>query len=246
MQQPHPKPEASASAPATDVAAVALKLPTIWTDDVEGWFTHVESQFAIRKINAEATKYHYVVAALDSSVSSRVRSVLRRGHADYEALKDALVDRYALSRSERAEQIRAITSLNGSRPSEVMDRMLLLLRDEAPGLLFIHHFLSVLPDYVRNVLAYSEERDPSRLAAEADRIYAAGRPSHALDAVVENDGSEVNSIRRRRDNARPPTRRPQNADGLCYYHKTFGDRAIKCTCKGSDSYEGNGSRGRRQ
>ena len=59
-----------------DTNAVALKLPTFWTQQPRVWFAQAESQFAIRKIVSEETRYHYVVAALNQETATHVLDLL--------------------------------------------------------------------------------------------------------------------------------------------------------------------------
>lgn len=232
------------------VQAVSLKLPSLWTDDVEGWFLHIESQFTIRKITAEDTKYHYVVAALDSSVSSRVRSLLRQTPS-YEDLKAALIEKYCLTSFERASRIRAITDLGGSKPSDVMDNMMLLLGDNQPDIMFRHHFITILPDYVRNVLSLSSEKDLTKLAAEADQIYLAGNPGNSVcvvDDATDHTDMEMSAAQVGRPSRRQGWQqrsRYNKKDNWCYYHKTFGERAVKCS-EPCAWYSGNHARGQQK
>jgi len=208
----------------TNVTAVALKLPPVWTDDIEGWFLHIESQFAIKKITDSHTKFQYVVSTLSSATSASVRHLLRRPDATYNDIKAALTAKFELSPWERAARIRAITSLGGSKPSEVMDRMLLLLGNDTAGLLFLHHFLSILPEFVRSVLSVSSETDPQRLAAEADKIFLQGAPAPVSTVCdVSSDVHDtVNAVGHGRAGRAASTR------DLCYYHKNYGVRATKC------------------
>lgn len=202
--------------------ATAIKLPQLWTSDVEGWFLLIESQFTLRAITVDETKFHHVVASLDSSVSSAVRAVLRRPPS-YKDLKAALIAKYSLTPLERAASIRAITNIGGRKPSEVMDDMLLLLGDNQPDVLFRHHFVSILPDFVRNVLSFSETTDPAELAVEADRIFISGRPGIPSNSVfdVNQDDASVDHVSRQR--------RKQPSNKFCYYHRNFGARAHKCS-----------------
>lgn len=224
-----------AEADANIVNAASLKLPQLWIQDVDGWFLHIESQFVLRGITAEATKFHYVVASLDSSVSSKVRSILRQPPS-YSALKTALLSKYSLTLFERAAQIRAISSLGGRKPSEVMDEMLLLLGDNESDILFLHHFVSILPGYVRNVLSSSQERDPGKLAAEADCIFISGRPEQPIASVYEDkeQGTSVDHVSRQQrkqssSSSQFNKKSTANPPGLCYYHRIFGARALKCS-----------------
>ena len=55
-----------------DANAVAVKLPTFWTQQPSVWFLQAEAQFHLCKITEDTTMYYYVVAALDQDTSHRV------------------------------------------------------------------------------------------------------------------------------------------------------------------------------
>jgi hypothetical protein len=48
--------------------------------------------------------------------------------------------------------------------------------NDTAGLLLLHHFNSILPEFVWGVLSVSSETDPLRLAMQADRIFLQGAP----------------------------------------------------------------------
>ena len=56
--------------------AVALKLPTFWYSQPEVWFAQAEAQFALRNITVDATKYFYIVAALDQDAATRLLDLI--------------------------------------------------------------------------------------------------------------------------------------------------------------------------
>ena len=58
------------------VDAVSLKLPTFWASQSEVWFAQAEAQFRLRKIEADETKYYYVIAAFDQETASRLMDVI--------------------------------------------------------------------------------------------------------------------------------------------------------------------------
>ena len=60
----------------SELAAVAVKLPTFWTTSPSAWFAQAEAQFTTRKITEDATKYYYVVAALDTDTANRTLSII--------------------------------------------------------------------------------------------------------------------------------------------------------------------------
>jgi len=72
---------------------VSLKLPTFWTSQPEVWFTQAEAQFHIHNITADATKYYYVVSALDQPTAGRVLDVLQSPPIEdkYDHLKQHLL-----------------------------------------------------------------------------------------------------------------------------------------------------------
>ena len=52
------------NAEAVNQNGVTLKLPFYWTSKPRVWFRQTETQFALRQITADETKYYYVVAAI--------------------------------------------------------------------------------------------------------------------------------------------------------------------------------------
>ena len=59
-----------------NTASVTVKLPEFWPKEPEIWFIQAESQFALRKVVTEDTKYHHVVQALDQETAAKVKPVL--------------------------------------------------------------------------------------------------------------------------------------------------------------------------
>ena len=54
---------------ANGLNAVSRKLPTFWTNQPEVLFVQAESQFALRAITVDETKYQYVVTALVTALT---------------------------------------------------------------------------------------------------------------------------------------------------------------------------------
>lgn len=226
-------------------AAVALKLPSIWTDNIDAWFAQTESQFALRDITSDVTKYHYVIASLDAATARRCNALISRpGQVSYTAIKEQLLSKFGRTPFERAAAINNITSLGDRKPSELMDHLLCLLGDHTPDLMFRFHFFECLPDYVRATLSSSQTTDPSELAEEADRIFIAGRPKEFAVGINEATPSSVDRVQRNQKQ-----RASQKARGaLCYYHTRFGEEARKCStpCAWTSNNSGNDLRGPRQ
>ena len=196
--------------------AVSLKLPSLWTNDVETWFAQAEAQFALRDITNETTKFHHVVSVLSADVAPKVSSILRSppGHNPYTALKKQLTYKYQLTEHKRAAAIFNIPALGDERPSQIMDRMLHLLGGCEGGILFRYQFISILPIYVKNTLA---------LALEADRIFLSGQPDNSTVMSTTSDDSTTEVSRIQSNNSKHHTSRT-----LCFFHERFRSRAKKC------------------
>ncbi|XP_059083384.1 uncharacterized protein LOC131880717 [Tigriopus californicus] len=89
------------------VGALGVKLPPFWPRDPIVWFLQAESQFSIRGITQEETKYHHLVASLDQDTACRVVATLQSPPVDqpYSKLKEQLVKTFSLSEHERAQRL---------------------------------------------------------------------------------------------------------------------------------------------
>lgn len=117
--------------------AVAVKLPILWISNLNAWFQQAEAQFVLHNMTTSETRYFYVVSVLDAPTAVRVAPFLLklRTPNGYTELKTLLLDTFGLSDDERARSFSSITDLGDRHPSEVMDRMLLLLGWEEPNFL---------------------------------------------------------------------------------------------------------------
>ena len=229
-----------------DIQAVSLKLPTFWTSSPEAWFCHAEAQFTIRKIVQDTTKYHYVVASLDSETANRALSLLTAppDTNKYQKLKDFLISAFKLSESERATALFSLNGLGDSKPSELMDKMLALISPHEPCFLFRYLFMQQLPDFVRVPLASSPEVDCRKLALQADLLYNSGK-HQSVSAVAVSSAPVSKPVPAQQTSARR-----SHEDPLCWYHSRYGDKAKRCAppCarySKPQNDQGNGQTGRR-
>ena len=214
--------------------AVALKLPTFWTSQPQVWFSQTEAQFALRKITVDETQYYHVLAALDQATATRVLDLISAPPTDakYKTLKDRLLDTFGLSKRERASRLLHSRPLGDSKPSVLMDEMLALLGDHPPCMLFEQLFLERLPDDIRVQLVDTPVKDHRELAKKADALWAA-----------RGMGVGTNAIQQRKPKPQPKPQSPDDSnDGLCYYHRRFGEAARRC--KDPCTWSENGQAGR--
>lgn len=204
------------------VSAVSVKLPPFWPEDAELWFIQAESQFAIRGISQDDTRFHYVVGALDQASAKRCKDLLRSPPTSgkYQALKDSLLQTFELTEYERAHRILHMPVLGDASPSKLMDDMLDLLGDHSPGLLFRTAFLQRLPVDVRTQLIGMKITDARKLGQIANDLWAARRgleidgikQSQKLGSTSHNQVKQVKVLDMK----------------MCRYHLAYGSDAKRC------------------
>ena len=205
---------APANNPTPAVQAVTLKLPSFWCSKPEVWFTQIESQFAIRHITNDQTRYDYVVSALDDSTASEIEALLLSPPAEnrYDAVKQTLISAFGKSQAVKDSELLAISGLGDKKPTGLLRYMRSLNAD--PETLMRALFLQQLPPEVRRVLAGSTTTDLDELAVAADRI---------VESSTNDPFSRISSISRTSENI--------TSTRLCFYHKKFGNAAKKCARK---------------
>lgn len=226
------------------IETVALKLPTFWNSCPSAWFVQTEAQFALRGITADDTKYYHVVSALDAATAARALPVISSPppNGKYDNLKSFLTGVFELSETEKAATLLDMKDLGDNKPTEIMDKMLVLLGDHKPCFLFRHIFLRLLPESIRAPLANSPNiTDYRALAKEADNLYNSLTSSMRVCSTTQStDQLQSMSI---------PANLPE-VDAICWYHQKFGSNARRCTipCKHSNTFkykkhQGNGRAG---
>ena len=256
-EDPPPAPEAD---PATVSAATFhIKLPPFWPADPEVWFAQVEAQFATKRLTAQKSRFHYIVASLSPDIAAEVRDMILSPPVDnpYEALKQQLIKRTADSEQRRLQQLFHAEELGDRKPTQLLRRMQQLLGNRAgvDGSFLKELFLQRLPTNVRMVLASSSATSLEELAELADKVAEVAAPAIAavqppqllteleqLRADVAKLQATVKSLTRRR--SRTPTRPSRSnspsanvtADNLCWYHHKFGRN---CTPPCSRESQGN-------
>lgn len=216
----------------TDTNAVAIKLPSFWPNQPTIWFVQAESQFHIRNITNDTTKYHYVVSALDETTAGRIEDFLANPPTrnKYDALKTRLTDTFSLGRRERASRLLRLNGLGDRKPSVLMDEMLALAQGHTPCFLFEQIFLEQLPEELRLQLASQDFADPRKVALLADSIWLSRHHSPVTAPVYSvASPSKRNSVK--------PVKNYTSTDELCFYHAKFGKNAHKC--KDPCKYSGN-------
>lgn len=207
--------------------AVALKLPDFWTSQPEVWFTQAEAQFHIRGITTDATKYYYVIAALDQDTATRLLDILRSppDQDKYQHLKDQLLKTFGLSRRDRAAKLLDMAGLGDRKPSALLADMRSRSHGHTSCMLFEEIFLRQMPDDIRMQLAQQDFSDLDVVAERADALWQA--------KSQRTDAGGISKVVRAPRAIRQPvpitfdtsTAAPE---GWCFYHTKFGTKAKKC------------------
>ncbi|GBN21475.1 Transposon Ty3-G Gag-Pol polyprotein, partial [Araneus ventricosus] len=181
-----------------EVAKVSIKLPPLWKDNVEIWFTNLESQFAIAGITASRTKFHYIVASLDSEISSMISDVLKKPPADdpYTVLKTRLISQFSESESVRIRTLLSDLSLGDQRPSQLLHKMTLLAADKISDDVLRLLWLQRLPLSTQQILTSSSEDLPG-LTKIADKILEVTGTLPAVDSVSTDSNDRISKLEAR-------------------------------------------------
>ena len=210
---------------AAEEHALAVKLPTFWPSQPVVWFAQVEAQFHLRRITTDETKYYHALATLDQETATRLIDLITSPPADdkYNALKKRLTETFGFSERERASRLLHFRPLGDSKPSILMDQMLALLGSHTPCFLFEQLFLERLPEDIRIQLVDVKFDNPRELARRADKLW------------LSRDMASISAVQRNRPSSKKPKVRetPQatqdSSEQVCYYHRTFGEAARKCS-----------------
>ncbi|XP_071043870.1 uncharacterized protein [Parasteatoda tepidariorum] len=230
----------------TEVMRVAVETPPVWRDNIELWFSNIESQFEIATITADGTKFHHVVSALDSELSSFVSDIIKNPPAEdsYVALKKRLIDQFSDSESARIRILLSDMSLGDLRQSQLLHKMTHLSATKVSDEVLKMLWLQRLPLNIQQILSVSSDKLES-LATIADKISEIAIITPTISAMqddsdrisrLEATAAELNktikrlsSFRSKSPRSRLRSKSPARKQySTCWYHFKFGNKALKC------------------
>ncbi|XP_071824414.1 uncharacterized protein [Apostichopus japonicus] len=244
------------------MATVSIKLPPFWPGDPLLWFAQVEAQFATKRVTSQDTKYSYIVASLTPDIAQEVRDLLLSPpQADrYKTLKDTLIKRTAVSEQQRLQQLLNEVTLGDRKPSQLLRHMQQLLGGKKLEESILKQlFLQRLPTNVQLVLASSsEDVKVEQIAELADKILEVATPTVNAVATTTPEVSNIQRLEqhvgrlsrqledlsmrlnRQQSRSRSSSRKRRDspaASEICWYHRTYGDKAQKCRQPCSENTE---------
>ena len=253
---------------AATVMAATAKLAPFYQHAPSFWFIRAESQFDLLKISGDATKFNYVVSALSEEVALRVMPAVES--LSYSTLKDALLEAFDLTETQRADRLLHMPAMGDKLPSALVAEILALVPSgKTANYLERQIFLEQLPPSIRSSMAaHVAERDLRKLGKLADAYLLNMRSSASSEVCVAEQPfpppaphlpqcyhvaesptscSVGRSQPQQAGNARPPSK-------LCFAHAKYGAstrscRGAGCAWTGPDARtparRGNANAGRR-
>lgn len=182
----------------TELSRVAFRAPPFWKANAELWFYQLESQFITAGIVSEETKFHSVVAAVDTEILTYVSDLVRNPPAKdkYTKLKERIVKQFSQSETARIRSLLQDLQLGDRKPSQLLREM----RDLASGQLTDEKMLAQLwkqrlPIACQQILSVStcalEE-----LSAIADKITEVPGMSAVVSEVRNNPSCSCNDMQK--------------------------------------------------
>ncbi|GBN17124.1 hypothetical protein AVEN_48788-1 [Araneus ventricosus] len=232
-----------------EIARIAFKPPPLWRNNVELWFSQIESQFLISGISQEETKFHHVVAILEEDILSYVSDlVICRPNANpYTQLKNRLISQLADSESVSLRNLLSDIQLGDKKPSRLLHEMQDLSLGKIEASVMRMLWFQRFPITTQQILSASTDKLAS-LALTADKIAEVSGVRTCLNSVevesarlngleaqiseLTSTVQQVQSNYKRFPNASPHRRYrirfSSRNRSFCWYHSKFGKKAHKC------------------
>ena len=253
---------------ATVAASVAFRAPPFCSQDPSLWFSLLECSFKASKITNSLTKFTHAISHLPPELLPQASSVIAAAPtADnpYEDLKATLLKILQTSVATRLRELLSKEELGDEKPSQLLSRMKQLLADKYQSFdaeLFKQLFYQRLPSSIqRSLFSVKDNLNADAIATLADDFMATLPPPQASSISVSPHDSQLTQLtqlvsqltsdmaklklqlqnRSRSRSSTPRRRRPSSrsrSPGVCWYHRTFGAKAMKCVqpCTSSSNY----------
>lgn len=223
----------NAAAPPNDDAnalfTVGIKAPPFYRNNPDAWFLMLESQFALRRITAEETRFHHLVSHLPEDIASVLLSA--NTPLNYTELKKAITEMLQKSQQEKINDLLNVTDLGGDKPSVFVRRLSSKMAQcglQASPDMIKATLLRCLPAELRLALSGFQDQTPEHLATIADSMLAIQSASARVNAAVNQ------AYNPEQHKAPPPAARqtapfkPGQRPVICRAHLYYGPRARTC------------------
>jgi hypothetical protein len=237
------------------VDRVSIKVPPFWAEDPVLWFAQIERQFGCAGITQDASKFDIVTGALERRFATAVRELILNPPAvgKYDELKRQLIRRFSPSLDQRLQQLFQHEEMGDRSPSQFLEHMRILGGPDVSDNMLRVLWLGRMPQQMSYVLTASPPGDLEALAVIADRIHEREIPTSRVASVetpstLPSCQEQLNELvqqvaalsagrstathgERSRNNQQQATSsavRNTDDDGMCWFHRTFGEWAKQC------------------
>lgn len=150
--------------------AVSIKVPIFSETATAGWFSILESQFHLRSISVDETKFYHVISALPAELISKLPSALMTNKS-YNDLKNAVISIHEKTKPELFARLINDTKMTG-RPSYYLQELTATankigIKEED---LIKHRFIKALPDTISPVIAAQKSLTLEQMGTLADEL----------------------------------------------------------------------------
>lgn len=208
-----------------------IKAPTFTETSVPGWFTILESQFALRGVTAQKTKFFNVMSSLPADLISRIPSDITAAE-NYDELKKTVIDVYEQTKPELFDKLlnsNNATVLTGRPSIFLQDLRILGAKVGADDALIRHKFVQALPKHIGPAVASQKTLTLQQLGTLADELLP----------LLSSDTYKVQAIKQESENKNENNSRYKIPYGLrpftsnqrpkvCKAHIYYGASATSC------------------
>lgn len=176
--------------------AAAIKIPPFWTNRPDLWFLQVETQFRLKGITSEQTKYDYIISSLPSEAMEIVADIVMSppDQNKYSYTKSILISRCQDTEEKRLDALLNKIELGDMKPSELFRQMETLARTNSlvNNELLKKLWQNKLPSSIQpTIIAIESTHSQEDIFKIADKIYdSTDRPKiFPIDATVGEPGT---------------------------------------------------------
>lgn len=177
------------------VRRVGTRVPPFYVNNPELWFTQLEAQFVISAITADATKYYYVLAHLESRYAEEVLDVIRNPPSTrrYELLRSTLIQRLSASHEAKIRQLLGREEIGDRKPSQFLRHLTRLAGASVPKDLLRTIWVDRLPKGMQAILATQEDGELDKIAQLADKVYDTNPSMQVVSTATSDTIAELRS-----------------------------------------------------
>ena len=169
-----PKVAASDDMVSMELRQVSIKLPPFSESNPALWFGKAESQFILRGIKDDTTKFHHIYSLLSDKASNEIEDLLLDPPATGKvaAMKARLMQKFGRSQFSKDTELLNQRSLGDLRPSEMWSRFKQLNKDPHNHTSsFVRAYLiAMYPPEVKTAIANMSFTNNEEMAKAADKV----------------------------------------------------------------------------